>query len=126
VRQASPKEVRELLKLAWVRDEELSDRRTDARLLPDGRVLLYVGEGERGVLYPSREVLAEVKLEGEEMMAKLREKQAKGSLDPVKELLPPIDDFLRDVEAHAKSLGKRIPLRSSPGVPYPPLPKPTA
>jgi hypothetical protein len=50
VRQASIKEVRELVKVA-VRDEELSDRDTDARLLPDGRVLLYHGEHERGVVY---------------------------------------------------------------------------
>jgi hypothetical protein len=108
VRQASPKEVRELLKLPWVRDEELSDRKTDARLLPDGRVLLYLGEGERGTLYPSRESLAEVQREGAEMMAKFEEKRAKGLLDPSLELLPPIDDFLRDVEAHAKSLGPRL------------------
>ncbi len=108
MRQASPKEVRELLKLAWVRDEELSDWKTDARLLPDGRVLLYIGEGERGALYPSRELLAEVKREGEKMMAQFQEKQAKGLLNPVTELLPPIDDFLRDVEALASSLGPRL------------------
>ena len=101
VRQASPREVRELLKLAWVRDEELSDRKTDARLLPDGRVLLFWGEGEKGTLYPSREALAEVNRECAEMMAK-------PPVDPCLTLLPPIDDFLRDVEAHAKSLGPRL------------------
>ena len=33
---------------------------------------------------------------------------AKGPVDPSLALLPPIDDFLRDVEAHAKSLGPRL------------------
>jgi hypothetical protein len=107
-RHASGKEVRELLKLAWVRDEELSDRKTDARLLPDGRVLLYLGDGEKAALYPSRESLAEMQREGAEEMAKFKEQQARGLLDPSLELLPPIDDFLRDVEAHAKSLGPRL------------------
>jgi hypothetical protein len=103
VRQASAKEVRELLKLAWVRDEPLSAaiRGTDARLLPDGRVLLYSGEGERGTVYPSRAAL-------EEMQRRCLEDLAKGPVDLTRALLPPIDDFLRDVEAHAKSLGERI------------------
>ena len=101
-RGVSIKEVRELSKLAWVRDEALSDRVTDARVLPDGRVLLFTGDGERGTLYPSRESFAQVLREGAAMMAKGR------SFDPCKELLPPVADFLRDVEAHAKSLGPRL------------------
>jgi hypothetical protein len=109
VRQASIKEVRELLKLAWARDEELSDQKTDARLLPDGRVLLYWGEGVKGTLYPSREAFAEVKRQGAETMAKFLEERAKGgAVDPSLDLLPPIADFLRDVEAHSKKLGPRI------------------
>jgi hypothetical protein len=101
-RGVSVKEVREFLKLAWVRDEELSDRGTDARLLPDGRVLLYWGEGEKGTLYPSRESFAQVRREGAEMMAKGRK------VDLTRTLLPPVADFLRDVEQHAKSVGKRL------------------
>jgi hypothetical protein len=108
VRQASRKEVRELLKLAWARDEELSDRDTDARLLPDGRVLLYHGEHERGVLYPSRESLKEMKRRCAEMAQEAARQRAEGLPNPCRTLLPPIDDFLRDVEAHASSLGKRL------------------
>ena len=101
-RQASAKEVRELLKLPWVRDEELSAGvpGTDARLLPDGRVLLFMGDGERGPLYPSRESLAEVQRQCRAMPT--------GPVDATLTLLPPIDDFLRDVEVHAKSLGPRL------------------
>jgi hypothetical protein len=69
-------------------------------VLPDGRVLLFVGEGERAPLYPSRESLAEMQRQCEAM--------PKGPVDPTLTLLPPIDDFLRDVEAHAKSLGPRL------------------
>jgi hypothetical protein len=104
VRQLSKKETRELSKLPWVRDEALSDRASEARVLPDGRVLLclYVlGDNDNGTLYPSREALAELQRQG-------AEEAAKGPVDLTRTLLPPIDDFLRDVEAHAKSLGERI------------------
>jgi len=99
------KEVRELLKLAWVRDEALSDRWNDARVLPDGRVLRYSGEHISSTIFPTREAYAEFKRECDEMMAK-------GPVDPTLELLGPIDDFLRDVEAHAKSLGARLRIPS--------------
>jgi hypothetical protein len=107
VRQLSKKETRELKKLDWVRDEALSTRLTEARVLPDGRVLLcssglgYLADDESGTLYPSREALAEVQQWG-------AEEAAKGPVDLTRTLLPPIDDFLRDVEAHANSLGKTI------------------
>jgi hypothetical protein len=107
VRQLSKKETRELKKLPWVRDEALSTRITEARVLPDGRVLLcssglgYLADDEEGTLYPSREALAELQRRG-------AEEAAKGPVDLSRTLLPPIDDFLRDVDAHAKSLGKRI------------------
>jgi hypothetical protein len=102
VRNASIKEVRELSKLAWVRDDGLSTRMSEARVLPDGRVLLFLCEGEKGVLFPSREALAETRREGEELVAK------GNTIDYKRTLLPPIDDFLRDVETHAKSLGGAI------------------
>jgi hypothetical protein len=102
-RTASIKEVRELSKLSWVLDEALSSRGHEARVLPDGRVLLYWGEGQKGNLYPSREVLAQMQRETAEEMAK-----ARSGPGPAQTLLPPIDDFLRDVEAHAKSLGPRL------------------
>ena len=101
IRKVSAKEVRELMKLPWVRDEELSDRRWDVRLLPDGRVLWYLGDHTPGTLYPSREAFAEVKRACEE-------DAAKGPVDLTRTLLPPIDEFLRDVGAHAKNLGKAI------------------
>jgi hypothetical protein len=100
-RRASIKEVEKLSKLAWVRDEELSTRGDEARVLPDGRVLLYVGDSDPAALYPSREALAE-------MRRQIAEEMAKGPVDLSRTLLPPIDDFLRDVEAHAKSLGPRL------------------
>jgi hypothetical protein len=100
VRRVSAKEVRELSKLPWVRDEALSQRMTEARVLPDGRVLLLIAPGIANV-WPSREVLAEVCREAEAEVAK-------GPIDPTRKFLPPIDDFLRDVETLAASLAERI------------------
>jgi hypothetical protein len=109
VRNLSMKETRELLKLAWVRDEELSaGSGSDARVLPDGRVILVLQTGGSGTLYPSRESLAELNRRCAETVREIAEKRAKGIVHPAQELLPPIDDFLRDVEAHAKSLGPRL------------------
>jgi hypothetical protein len=107
-RQASVKEARELSKLPWVRDDALSHM-PEARLLPDGRVLLWVADGERGPLYPSRAAAEEMNRQLVEMERETA-KQAAGVSPRVgpQTLLPPIDDFLRDVEAHAKSLGARI------------------
>jgi hypothetical protein len=102
-RKVPVKEVRELSKLPWVRDEALSSDAHEARVLPDGRVLLYWGERAWGNLYPSREVLAQMQQESAEALAKVR-----AGYSPAQELLPPIDDFLRDVEAHARSLGPRL------------------
>ncbi len=101
VRNPSKKEARELLKLPVVADEALSTGGSQARLLPDGRVLLYWEIGEHGTLYPSREPLAK-------MQREMAEEIDRGPVDPCLTLLPPIDDFLRDVEAHAKSLGPRL------------------
>src|SRR5262249_10015904 len=70
----------------------------------DGRVLLclYVlGDNDKGTLYPSREALAEVQREGAEEVAR-------GPIDYAQTLLPPLDDFLRDAEVHAKGLGKAL------------------
>jgi hypothetical protein len=100
-RRASIKEVEALSKLPWVRDEALSTRGDEARVLPDGRVLLFVAEGNPAALYPSREALAE-------MRRQIAEEMAKPPVDLTRTLLPPIDDLLRDVEAHAKSLGPRL------------------
>jgi hypothetical protein len=101
IRNVSAKETRELLKLAWVRDEALSCRSYEARLLPDARVLMLVGDGLPGTLFASRELAAE-------FHRRAQEEVAKGPLDLTRTLLPPVEDFLRDVETHAKLLGERI------------------
>ena len=110
LREASVKEVRELSKLAWVRDEALSDRIFEARILPDGRVLQFIADGEKANLYPSRASAEEVHREYLEGRRKEAEQRAKGKFgfNPSVDLLPPIADFLRDVEAIAKSLGPRL------------------
>jgi hypothetical protein len=95
------KMVRQLSHLPWVRDEALSDHISEARLLPDGRVLLFFGEGQNGALYPSREALERVLRDGAERPARI-------SVASRRALLPPVADFLRDVEAHAKSLAARL------------------
>jgi len=102
-RTVPAKEALELSALPWVRDEELSSDTSEARVLPDGRVLLYRGKGQRGNLYPSRESLTQMLGKVAEELAKVR-----SGITPAHTLLPPIDDFLRDVEAHAKSLGPRL------------------
>jgi hypothetical protein len=100
-RKISRKEVRELLKLTWVRDEALSSPGLEARALPDGRVVLFQADDCPGLLFPSRETLAEMR-RGVEEWAKSRG----APVDLSETLLPPIADFLRDVEGHAKSVGK--------------------
>jgi hypothetical protein len=102
-RSLSVNEARELAKLPFVLDEELSSGPSEARILRDGRVLLYM-EGDKGAIYPSREALANVCQEG-------KAEAAKGPFDPAKELLPPRDEFIRDVEKLVLGLGKvlRIP-----------------
>ncbi len=72
-------------------------------MFEDGRVLLLIGD--QGVLYPSRESLEDLNRQFEELMRK-------GSVDLTYELLPPIDDFIRDVDAHAARLS--AVLRSPP------------
>jgi hypothetical protein len=109
VRRARKKEARELSKLPWVLDQARSDDTFEARVLPDGRVLhLYRLDGT-GNLYPSREAFEQAFQRVKEMEAEAR--NGGGRFDPAKELLPPRDEFIRDVEEHAKGLGKvlRIP-----------------
>jgi hypothetical protein len=108
VRRLRKKEVQELSKLPWVVDKALSTDSFEARVLPDGRVLHFFLFDGAGNLYPSREALAQAL---RWVKAAAEEAAAKGPFDPAKELLPPLDEFLRDVEEHAKGLGKvlRIP-----------------
>jgi hypothetical protein len=108
VRNVSMKQVRELLKLPWAADEALSTFKP-AHVLPDGRVLLYTpGDAFGGNLYPSRAAVEELNRQFAETERKAAEQSAAGVTDPCGELLPPIDDFIRDVDAHAASLGKTI------------------
>ncbi len=108
-RRVSKKELRELSKLPWTLDEALSDDTWEARVLPDGGALHVLRLDGLCNLYPSREALAQLVRETREMEAEVR--AGGGRFDPAKELLPPLDDFLRDVDTHAQSLGKvlRIP-----------------
>jgi hypothetical protein len=103
VRRVSGKEFREIESLPWVRDEALSDRSFEARVLPDGRVLMVFlfSSRKQGNLFPSRAAV-------EEMIREAKEAVAKGPIDYTKTLLPPLDDFLRDAEVHAKGLGKAL------------------
>jgi hypothetical protein len=101
VRNLSVREVRELSKLPWVRDDALSRPASEARVLPDGRVFLFIGENIRTVIFPSCEALAETRREGDEAVAK-------GPINYAQTLLPPLDDFLRDAEVHAKGLAKAL------------------
>ena len=96
------KELREYMRLPI--DEALStlSRGEEVWILPDGRVLRqFTFRG--GSTWPSRDAYVEWLRKGEEEMAKCR-----AAPPPAQTLLPPIDDFLRDVEAHARSLGPRL------------------
>ncbi len=78
-------------------DPELSKPGHEVRVLPDGRVLWKL-TCVRGVReWPSREAFVQ----------SWKEAHEERSLGPA-DLLPPIDDFLRDVETHAKALGPRL------------------
>jgi hypothetical protein len=102
LQRVSGKELREYLKLPV--DQELSRLgRAEVRILPDGRVLHKLVSDRRGTTWPSREAYAEWWRNAEEEAAK-----ARSAPHPAVALLPPIDDFLRDVEAHARSLGPRL------------------
>lgn len=95
------KEARQYMKLPV--DRELSKRGDEVRILPDGRLLRKL-VGCRGIeAWPSREAYTEWWRRADEEVAKSR-----AAPPPAQTLLPPIDDFLRDVEAHAKSLGPRL------------------
>jgi hypothetical protein len=106
VRNVSKKEARELSTLPWVPDDEVLSTFGQARVLPDGRVLLLDPSG--GTLYPSRAAAEEMNRRLEETKRQMIEQAAGRVPHPALTLLPPIDDFLRDVEAHAKKLGPRI------------------
>jgi hypothetical protein len=108
VRNVSKKVARELLKLPWTHDEGLSTDTWEARVLADGRVLLYWPVMADGTLCPSREAAEEMKRGYDETKREAIEQFRTGFPDPCLTLLPPIADFLRDVEAHAKSLGPRL------------------
>jgi hypothetical protein len=107
LRRVSKKEARELSKPPSVADEALSTFKP-AHVLADGRVLLYMPGDVYGWLYPSRTFVEEMNRQLMENERKDAEQSAAGYPDPCVELLPPIDDFIRDVDVHAASLGKTI------------------
>jgi hypothetical protein len=103
IRRVSKKELRELSKLPWVPDETLSSSMDEARVLPDGRVLLVSRDIGTADLFPSRKEVEQWHQYAKETQAEWA--QRGGRFDPAKELLPPRDEFIRDVEKHAKGLG---------------------
>jgi hypothetical protein len=106
VTRVPAKELREYMKLPV--DQALSKRGDEVRILPDGRVL-WTSPGLRGGnVWPSREAYVEWCRKMEEEVAKSRAVFRGEAPGPAEVLLPPIDDFIRDVEAHAKSLGPRL------------------
>jgi hypothetical protein len=110
LRNVSMHQARKLLKLPSVADEALSAF-GPAHVLSDGRVLVYTSGDVYGRLYPSREVLEEVNRGLAETEREAAEQKAAGCPDPCLTLLPPIDDFIRDVDLHANSLGKAIKVK---------------
>jgi hypothetical protein len=107
MRNLSMHQARKLLKLPWVIDEALSTF-GPAHVLEDGRVVQYTPGDVYGALFPSREVMAEMNRRSSEFERESAKQTAAGNPSPILTLLPSIDDFLRDVEAHAKSLGPRL------------------
>jgi hypothetical protein len=102
IQKVAGQELREYLKLPV--DHELPPHGGEVRVLPDGRVLYkLVAEKRSATTWPSREAYTEWWRNAEEEVAK-----ARSAPHPTVALLPPIDDFLRDVEEHAKSLGSRL------------------
>jgi len=75
---------------------------SDAYRMDDGRVLLVYRNG-KGVVYPSYASLDEMLSETEELVRQ-------GPVDLVRELLPPAEDFIRDVATHAAKLAARLRL----------------
>jgi hypothetical protein len=86
-------------------DPSLSRAGEEVRVLADGRVIWKHTFSKKYRIWPSLESYLDFRgaaeAIGEQMIAK-------GPIDPTVTMLPPIDDFLRDVEAHAKSLGPRL------------------
>jgi hypothetical protein len=107
MRNLSMHQARKLLKPPWVADEALSVV-APAHVLEDGRVVVYLPGDVLGQLYPSRAVAEEMNRQYVETEREAAEHWAAGSSSSCRKLLPPIDDFLRDVDAHAESLGKTI------------------
>jgi hypothetical protein len=108
VRNVRKKEVDDLSKLPWTHDEALSMGGAHARVLSDGRVITFILADGSGTLCPSRAAAEEMKRRYDETDRKTIEQFRTGFRDPGLTLLPPVADFIRDVEAHAKSLGPRL------------------
>jgi hypothetical protein len=110
VRNVTVHQARKLLKLPWVADEALSTF-GPAHVLEDGRVLQYSRGETSGTLYPSREAIEEMNRRLAITERNAIEQHATGLPDPCLKLLPPFDDFIRDVDTYAKGLGKAIKAR---------------
>jgi hypothetical protein len=82
-------------------DPELSRPGTEVRILPDGRLVYKLTFGRTPRVWPSREAFVQWRKETDAEVAR-------GPIDFSLTHLPPIDEFLRDVQAHAAALGPRL------------------
>jgi hypothetical protein len=82
-------------------DPKLTRPGEEVRVLPDGRVLWALPIAGVSRYWPSRDAFVQWR---EDSGAEV----ARGPIDMSPTLLPPIDDFLRDVDKHAKALGPRL------------------
>jgi hypothetical protein len=71
------------------------------RILPDGRLFFKWAALKYLQYWPSREAFVQWRKESDAEVAR-------GPVDMTLTLLPPVDDFLRNVEQHAKALGPRL------------------
>jgi hypothetical protein len=96
----SAREVRELLKQPSIRDNTYSDITMELWVFADDSALLLLPDG-RGRLYPSHAEFMERHRQSEELARR-------GGVDISFDLLPPVDDFIRDVATHAASVGAAL------------------
>ena len=92
--------LQQLVALPWVRDDARAARfGANVRTLADGRVLLFDGQGGTLLLLSS---------EAFDRMVRGNPEEARRRQELVRAVLPPLDEFLRAVLAHAADLGPKL------------------